>query len=380
MTRKLKIVHTEASNGWGGQEIRTFTEAQWFRRRGHEVIIAGPCDGQLIERAKEANMRVFEIPFAKNTQRQDFLRFKQYLQTERPDVLATHSSVDSWVGLFAGAWTHVPCRLRYRHISAPVRKNPFNRIQYNRLCHHILTTGECIRQPLIDRIGVKPNRIDVVATGLVFPKTLPDREQARRNLAEQLQLPAESHFLGNVAVLRSWKGQTYVMEAFEQVAASFPQYHLVVVGEGPMRKVLEEQVQHLKFSDRIHMVGYQTDVWRYFRAFDLALLVSYQNEGIPQSGLQSLYAETPLIGTTVGGIPEIIEDGKNGYLVEPGNATAIAEGIRHLLDNPQKRAELAGRTRASMQAVYNIDTMGNRVLGIIQTVLDRNGRGRSSRF
>ena len=372
MTRKLKIIHTEASNGWGGQEIRTFTEAQWFKRRGHEIILAGPGNGQLIQRAKEADIRVFEISFAKNTQFQDFFCFKKFLQTESPDVLATHSSVDSWVGLFAGTFARVSCRLRYRHISAQVSANPLNRFQYKQLCHHILTTGECIRQPLIDRLGVEPQRIDVVATGLVFPRSMPSKEQARQCLAEQLNVPADSQFMGNVAVLRSWKGHSFIIEAFEQVAKAFAKHHLVIVGEGPMRNKIEEQVGQSKFKDRIHLVGYQKDVWHYFRAFDLALLASTQHEGIPQSGLQSLYAETPLIGTTVGGIPEIIESGKNGLLVEPKNATAIAQAIQTLLNKPQVRAEITVRTRSSMQSIYNIDNMGNRVLAIIQNVLNRN--------
>lgn len=368
--KKLKIVHTEASNGWGGQEIRTFTEAQWFRQRGHEVIIAGPEDGQLVQRAKAADFRVVNIPFAKKTQWRDFFRFKDFLRVEAPDVLATHSSVDSWVGLLAGTVARVPCRLRYRHISAPIRANPLNRFQYNQLCHHILTTGECIRQPLIKRLGVRPERVDVVATGLVFPKNLPDNKQARQQLAEQLRLPEQSRFMGNVAVLRSWKGQPLIIEAFERIADAFPDYHLIFVGEGPMRHVLEEQVAVSAFKDRIHLVGHQDDVWHYFRAFDVALLVSKQHEGIPQSGLQSLYAETPLIGTTVGGIPEIIKDGENGLLVEPHSAPAIADAMRRLLEQPAARAAIAARTRESMQSVYNIDSMGNCVLGIIQKVLD----------
>lgn len=369
MQKKLKIIHTEASNGWGGQEIRTFTEAQWFRRRGHQVIIAGPHDGQLIQRAKEADFRVFEIPFAKNTQLQDFFRCKAFLQAEAPDVLATHSSVDSWVGLSAGTVARVPCRLRYRHISAPISANPFNRFQYNQLCHHILTTGACIRQPLLDRLGVQPERVDVVATGLVFPATMVPKEQARQALVAQLQLPTAARFLGNVAVLRSWKGQLFMIDAFAQVADAWPDYHLVLVGEGPMRQVLEEKIAACSASARIHLVGHQSDVWPYFRAFDIALLVSTQNEGIPQSGLQALYAETPLIGTTVGGIPEIIQEGENGLLIEPKNATAIADAMRHLLEQPATRAAIAARTRSSMQAQYNIDHMGNQVLDIIHNVL-----------
>lgn len=369
MSRKLKIIHTEASNGWGGQEIRIFNEAKWFRQRGHEVILIGPSEGQLLKRAREAAFKVHALPFAKNTQFKDFFALKNILKEEKPDVLGTHSSVDSWVGLLASTITKVPCRIRYRHISAPVSANLANRIQYNKLCDHIITTGECIRGPLIERLKVSPNRIDVVATGLVFPRDLPSKEDARQQIAQQLGLSEDSRFMGHVAVLRSWKGQLFVIEGFEKIADTFPQHHLIFAGEGPMRPLIEEKIAASPYKERIHLVGHQNDIWPYFRAFDAALLVSTQHEGIPQSGLQSLYAETPLIGTTVGGIPEIIEDGKNGLLIEPQNSAAIAEAMQRLLGDVDERTQMEKQTRISMQSDYNIDHMGNRVLGIIQNVL-----------
>jgi len=119
---KLTILHTEASNGWGGQEIRILSEAEWFRDQGYRIILANPQNGQLNAKARARGFEVFDIPFEKKTQLRDFFRVRKLIQDHKPDVIGTHSSVDSWVGLLAASLCRVPCRLRYRHVSTPVHK------------------------------------------------------------------------------------------------------------------------------------------------------------------------------------------------------------------------------------------------------------------
>ena len=360
--KKLKIIHTEASHGWGGQEIRILTEANWFRKRGHQIIFILPEQSTLYQKVSKS-FQTYVVPFTRNNQLLDLWKAFNIFQKERPDVVATHSSVDSWVGLSGAKLAGIPTKVRYRHVSTPVAQNAFNRFQYRKLCDHIITTGDCIRTPLIDQFSLNPQKVHTIPTGLVPPDKLPDRSVARAALARELGLPPESRFMGQISVLRSWKGHPDLIQSWEKIAPLCPHHHLILVGEGPCYQALLNQASASAFADRIHLIGHRKDVYPYFRAFDVAILASFKNEGIPQSGLQAMYAETPLVGTQVGGIPEIIGDQVTGFLIEPRQPEALAEAVIRCLKHPDRK-KIIQRAKEQVLNKGLANTMGSAVYGV----------------
>ena len=283
-------------------------------------------------------------------------------------MIGTHSSVDSWVGLLAASLCRVPCRLRYRHVSTPVHNNPFNRFQYTSLCDRIITTGECISGPLCESFHLSKEKVRTIFTGINVPSDLPDRNESRLALAQELHLPSSSRFVGMVAVLRSWKGHGYLIEAFNQIANQFPDHHLILAGNGP-QKHLQAQIDACKSKNRMHLIGHRENPWPVFRALDVAVLSSVKNEGIPQTGLQVMFAKTPFLGTTVGGIPEIIDHMQTGFLVAPSDATSIANGLTKLLcdENLRHHVSSSAQQFALNHAAMNI--CGKEVESLITSVL-----------
>jgi glycosyltransferase involved in cell wall biosynthesis len=365
----LTIIHTEASDGWGGQEIRILSEAQWFREQGHRVIIVAPAHAQLQTRAREAGFETHNLAFTKASQTVDFFRLARLIGQIRPHVIGTHSSVDSWVGLLAGCSRQVPVRLRYRHVSTAVKANVFNRFLYHFLCHHTLTTGECIRQPLIQVLGVPPSRVTSVPTGIKPPPFHDTSEACRAAVCREFQLPPDSRLLGCVAVLRSWKGQRHLMRAFQTLSHRFPKHFLLLVGDGPGWQDLHDGCGQMPARDRIIFTGHQADPWRFFRAFDAAILPSTKNEGIPQSLLQAMFSGCPVIGSRVGGIPEIVRQGVTGLLVEPAAPEELAAAIQSVLTQPEAAQERARSAQAWVREEFTLERMGQKVLRIIEQCL-----------
>ena len=97
--KKLKIIHTEASPHWGGQEIRIFEEMKWFREQGHEMILVAPDNGTLYKRCKEEGFQVISVYFTKPRTILNIARMLWIIWKLKPDVVSTHSSTDSWAGL-----------------------------------------------------------------------------------------------------------------------------------------------------------------------------------------------------------------------------------------------------------------------------------------
>jgi glycosyltransferase involved in cell wall biosynthesis len=367
-TRPLTIVHTEASTGWGGQEIRILQEARWFRQRGDRVILLAPRESQILERFSSDGFQVRVCPFRKGQQWLDTFRLAGEFRKIRPNVIGTHSSVDSWSGLLGARLARVPVKLRYRHVSAAVRPHLLNRLLYATFSDHVLTTAEIIKRQLIDKLGVDPAKVTTVATGIDAPAFGTTREEDRLALCRELQLPESSRFFGCVAVLRSWKGQDDLIRAFDLIHATFPDYRLILVGDGPYRGPLEKLRASLPSGPRIHFLGHKDSPWPCFRSFDAAVLPSYKDEGIPQSLLQAMFAETPVIGTSAGGIPEIVSHERTGLIVPPRSVERLADALATVASHRGQAEARAMNALGFVRGRHTLDHMGNAVLEIVQRV------------
>ena len=358
----MKIVHTEASCGWGGQEIRILEEARGLAGRGHNVHLLCPPEARIFEEAPRFGVAVSPLPIARKKPA-GVVALRRWLAENTPDVINTHSSTDSWLAALACATlSNAPHIVRTRHISAPVPNNAATRWLYTRATKHIVTTGESLRLQLIEQNGYPAANITSAPTGIDPERyaPLPDnREAARADLAA-FGLSGTVPLLVIVATLRSWKGHLYLLEAL----AGLPGVRLAVVGDGPYRPTIEQKLGELCLADRVVFAGQQHDVAPWLRAADLFVLPSYANEGVPQAVLQAMMSGLPVVSTTVGAITEAVADGVTGRIVPPRDSNALRTALAGLLAAPETAAAMgrAGRERAV--ALFSRDAMLDRMESI----------------
>ena len=366
MDKKLKIIHTEASPHWGGQEIRIFEEMKWFRRKGHEMILLAPGSGNLYRRCKQENFEVISIYFTKPRTFINIFKMLLIIWQQKPDVVATHSSTDSWAGLIAASILRVKKRVRYRHVSTRVKKNFLNKLQYKNFANLIITTGECISIPLRHSFNLSQKKVNTIATGITIKDNLPNIDSCRKLLLKELKLPETSIFIGQVSVLRSWKGLEELIDAYKIVSRDISSLHLVVVGEGsPMREVLENKIKTENLEKKVHLVGHKEDPLVYMNAFEIVILSSLRNEGIPQALLQAMSIGRCVIGTRVGGIPEIIEDEITGLLANPGDARSLAKQITKILQETHLAREMGKKATNYVHDHFSWDLLGARIYNLM---------------
>lgn len=339
--RKLKIIHTEASPHWGGQEIRIFEEMKWFREQGHEMILVAPNNGTLYERCNKDGFKVISIYFTKPRVLINIFKMLWIIWQEKPNVVATHSSTDSWAGLIAAKLLRIRKKVRYRHVSTPIKKNFTNSIQYRSLCDLIITTGQCIKTHIIGNFSLSPAKVISVPTAINPPKQLESRKIARKRLCSEIHVSASNFLIGQVSVLRSWKGHKILIDAFSALSKKVKNTRLVIIGDGPIKEEIRLYIEKLSCRDKIHLLGHKNDPYLYLSALDLNVLASTKNEGIPQSLLQSMYVRTPVVGTSIGGIPEIIDDGITGLLIEPNNPTQLVEKLNFIISNEERAFKMS---------------------------------------
>ena len=353
--KKLHIVHTESSLGWGGQEIRVLSEAQGLIARGHSVTLLCPGEARIHAEAVRWNVPTVPLPIAKK--RIAGLRaLYGWFQANRCDVVNTHSSTDAWLAALALLALGRPYPMvRTRHISAPVPKGRLTGWLYQRATRRIVTTGDALKRQLVDENGFTPGRIVSIPTGIDGGRFKPGDAPAARRL---VKLPLDRRLVGVVATLRSWKGHAYLVEA---LAALPEDVILVIVGAGPGWDPLHAQVKQLGLDARVIFADDQREVLPWLQALDVFALPSYANEGVPQAILQAMACELPVVATAVGAIPEVLEDGVNGIVVATRDAAALARAIERLLADRALAARLARAGRERVLERHSRETMLDRM-------------------
>lgn len=352
----MRIVHTEASCGWGGQEIRILEEARGLIARGHQVVVLCPAESKIYAEGPRRGVPTEALPI-RYKRLGGWWALRRWLAGHEADVVNTHSSADTWLAALACKTLRRPPPLvRTRHISAPIPQSATSRWLYARAVCQVVTTGEDLRLQVMRETGVAPERIRSIPTGVDMNRYCPGDAALRRR---ELGLPADKLLLGIVATLRSWKGHEHLLAALARLARD--DVLLVVVGDGPQRARLEALAAAPDLAGRVRFVGQQQDVAPWFQALDLAVLPSYANEGVPQSLIQAMACGIPVVSTPVGAIGELVQDGDTGRLVPPADPVALAAAIADLLDRPEERARLAGNGLARVRARHGLDRMVERM-------------------
>jgi glycosyltransferase involved in cell wall biosynthesis len=301
-----------------------------------------------------------------------FRRLLRLLREERIDLIHAHLAYASIWGALAGRLTGIPCvaTLHVAPSGAPlwskegIREALLVRV-LNRWATRVIAVSASARGAWIER-GLRPSKAVVVGNGIEvdafidpvppLPSPLP------RSGGEGAPV------VMTVSVLREGKGIEVLLDAVPMV----PEARFVIVGDGPLREKLEARA-----VDRVTWTGFRRDVPELLAASDLFVLPSLR-DAYPTVLMEAMAAGLPVVSTRVGGIPEIVDDGRTGRLVPPGDAAALAKAISDLLGSPNEREALGQAARAEAERRFSTRAWVERlreIYGPRLAVVEFAGRG-----
>lgn len=364
---RLAILHTEASCGWGGQEIRILTEMQAMQARGHRVHLLTPGHADIYRAARERGLPVDAMPI-EFRRPPGFAAVARWLRKhgEAFDVINTHSSADTWLT----AWTRLAMRslpplVRTRHVSTRVNRSAATRWLYTRGTAHIVVTGEALKQQLVRDNGFDPAHISSVRTGIDLARFRPmSRDEARARLALDAR-PA----IAIVATLRDWKGHDVLLDAWPTLRERAPGWQLFFVGDGPRRAHLESRVRAAGQQSDVRFTGNRSDVESWLAAADVVALPSWGEEGVPQSLMQAAACGRCAVSTTVGAIDEAIVHERTGLLVPPRDPAALADALVRLMMSTALRTEMGEAAHAHAMQHFGIERMADAMEAVFRRVI-----------
>ena len=222
---------------------------------------------------------------------------------------------------------------------------------------------------LLEGSGMDPGRIRIVDNAIA------DQEPGGAT-AEQLLREAgweqEGFTVGAIGRLSPEKGHSNLIKAWRVIVAAVPWARLVIVGDGPCMPKLQAEVQDLGLSGSVHFAGFRPDGRRFFRIFDLMILPSLA-EGLPYVLLEAMIQGVPVVATAVGEVPAVLEAGRLGRLVPPGDPQAIAENVIGLINEPVERARLAEEARSAVLSRYSPEARARTIVDIYRQALEARG-------
>jgi glycosyltransferase involved in cell wall biosynthesis len=363
----MNVVMAESSGAMGGQELAVLLYAEGLRSRGHELsLIVEPGSPHSLDDEGPAN------PCGHDFHASCKLCVRHScnpLCRTRPAIVHTNSSRDTWTASLAARLVRArPKIIRSRHISVALNKNLTTRMLYRQLCDFVIMTGgELTRRALIERDGLDPRRVDAFPIGIDVTRFCPGMPGL--DLRQRLGLPIDHRLIGIVSYLRAYKGHRYFIEAAAQVLSRIKNVTFLIVGKGPEEDNLRTQIKGLGLTDRILLLGYCKDEVEVMRSLDVFVLPSVEADTIPQALMQALAVGLPVISTTFGSIPDVVEQGETGLLAAPRDAASLAEHMIAMLQDESLRKRLGANGRRLVESQYSLDRMLDRLESVYERVL-----------
>jgi glycosyltransferase involved in cell wall biosynthesis len=218
--------------------------------------------------------------------------------------------------------------------------------------HRIIAVSKATKQIMVDR-GVDETKIDIVYNAIDVDQWC--TEKVLSTFRSELRLADKSKLVGVVGRLSSEKGVDTTLEVARRVISSRPDTYFVLVGDGPVRSEIENKIRDLGLASNVFLAGFRKDALNVYAALDLFLSTSL-TEGTPNTVLEAMAMEVPIVHTAVGGVPEIIEDGVDGILCRVGDVQGITQAVLSVLDDENKAFRLRERGRQSACSKFSLTT------------------------
>ncbi len=368
MHGKKKLLFVITKGSWGGAGRYVFDLATSLKGE-YDVAVALGGKGSLEAKLKAQKIRIIEIPSLTRdiTASGDSAAFFELLaifKRERPDIVHLNSSKAGGLGALAARLIGIRRVVYTAHgwaFNEPVSKlSKIFRWTASLvtllLCHHVITVSyfDMLHTPF----GIKTNTVHNGIAGLDFLS----RAEARTEIARRAGIPKDSFIVGTIAELTKNKG----IDVLVRATTSLHDSHVVVIGGGEDEMLVNQLIAGYGLQNRFHLLGFIENASRFLKAYDIFVLPS-RKEGLPYAILEAGLAGIAVVASSVGGIPEMIDDQLSGELVPAFDHESLAEAVNDLHGSPNTRERYAHALQERVNRHFGLSGMVKRTVEVYET-------------
>lgn len=340
----LKIAHVTFNMAIGGAErvIEHLVSATDKTKYEVSIICLEQPIGVLGQRLRQSGVQVTGFNRQPGFDRQLIRQMRQHIRRDEIDILHCHQYSPYIYGLFSGLGTKTKVIFTEHGRFYPDRWS-LKRVLINpllsRLTAAVTAISQATAQALVDYENIPGHNIKVIYNGISLNGKHSEDEQTNR-----FQIPPNAFVLGTVARLDPIKNHALMILAVAELIMKYPHLHLLIVGDGPERQNLENLIAKHRLENHVTMTGWVERPSGVYNIMDVFLLTSF-SEGTAMTLLEAMSASLPCIVTDVGGNPEIVENGKTGFVIPNDDQIALRDRIEQFVNDQQlgKQMGLSGR-------------------------------------
>jgi glycosyltransferase involved in cell wall biosynthesis len=306
-----------------------------------------------VEKALDSNIQVDLINERFRFDTQVVKELKSIVERTRPDVIQTHNVKSHFIMRLSELWRDIPwIAFHHGYTTTDVKMRAYNQLDRwsLRKAHRVVTMNKIFAKQLM-RAGASREGMRILHNAIDVESILNVDSDVAAKLKNKLGITEERVIIA-IGRLSKEKGQIDLVRTFATLLQSqvHMQTKLIIVGDGPERERLEQEINSLGIKKRVVFAGQVSDIKPFYAIADLMVLPSH-SEGSPNVLLEAMAANVPVVATSVGGVPEIATHKENALLVETRNSKALAHAISQLLNDREFAQKLA--TNAQQRVIKN---------------------------
>ncbi|HEY3323697.1 MAG TPA: glycosyltransferase family 4 protein [Planctomycetota bacterium] len=344
----MRILQLNSGRNYSGEAAHSLNLTEALRQAGHQVWLGLREGFPTIERARARALDPIGFHMPHNWWQphnvSDTRAIARLVRENKIDLIHAHRGKDHWLAAIAihAFGLHVPL-IRTRHVVTPTTPNVANRWLAKRTAA-MVSVSTAVENGLRSTQLYPPEKSALIPGGidlsLFQPATAPERAAARTELG----LPENARVVVCVARLAPIKGHTFLLEAWKEVLAQFPDARLILVGRGPSDGALKKLAATLQVPASVSFLGRRDDVPQILSAADAGVLCSIGSEGFSRAVLEYMAKGLPVVASRVGAVPDLMQDGIHGALAAMGDAADLARALRRVLSASAAQRQSWGQT------------------------------------
>jgi glycosyltransferase involved in cell wall biosynthesis len=365
--RVVTLVDRVIGGGGGERVAAALTAALDPERFDRTLCVTRPSPREQLEELRAAGVTVIELDRRRRLQPLAWLPLVRHARRHGVDVLHCHKFGSNAWGAVIAPLIRAPVLVTHEHswsFTGDRRRMLVDRHVIAPRAAAMVAVSSLDARRMVEIEHIPRDKVRVIPNGIVTPRVA-DPLALRRALAIDPEVPV----VGFVGRLRPEKRVDLILTAAATLLRE-RKVHVVLVGAGPEEAALRDQVREASIADAVTFLGFRPDATTLAAGFDVAVLAS-DREGAPLTLLEYMALGRPIVTTSVGGIPEIVEDGRHAVLVPPGDAASLASAIGRLLDDPAERLRLGSEAAARQAAQFSFEEMTRRVERLYLELLGR---------
>lgn len=367
----MKVLHISGARSWGGNEQQLTDMLPELKKLGVENLILGVKDFPLHNYLKKTSFQFIEAKDQKLNKSSNYRYLKEIVQQHNPDIIHLHTSDSVTVFTISDLRFRLKTPAVFSKKGMGKSMSLLSIFKYNyKNIKAIICVSEAVKKSM-ETLVMKPKnhqKLKVVYDGINS-----DRLQSQRHekLVELFPKSKDKKILGNIANHVDAKDLPTLIKAIQHMVyeMEFKDFHLIQIGEGSkLSPELKAQVAALQVEEYITFAGFQANATDFLPQMDVYVMSS-EREGLPLTIYEAFYKKTPVVSTMAGGIPEIISDGKNGFLVPIYDYKGLAEKTIELLKNENLQKEFADKSYSLFKANFEANKTAANTLAVYKCIL-----------